>query len=269
MRRTHSFYFLALALAPLLFILHAPERQEFLRQISLTLVSPILQTSDAISHSIQRTGASVSEFWSLYRQHAELVSRIEGLEQKQIRADELGKENERLRNLLKFKEGIPGHTIAARVIGWDLVPWRKTLLIDKGTQQGIQKRMAVVSSQGLVGRVIEAGPWTSRVLTLLDPESRVSALFQESRDLGVVEGDGSSFLRVTHIDRESTVKVGDRLVSSGFGPIYPKGIQVGVVEMVGTEKDALELFAVAKPYVNFSKLEEVLCVTSSPQDTSV
>ena len=108
---------------------------------------------------------------------------------------------------------------------------------------------------------------SSRVITLLDPESRVSALFQDSRDLGVVEGDGSSFLRVTHIDRESAIKVGDPVISSGFGQVYPKGISVGVVEMVGMEKDGLELFAIAKPHVNFSKLEEILCVTTSPQDT--
>ena len=268
MRRARSFYFFALALAPLLFVLHAPERQEIFHQASLTLLRPILQASEAISHSFQQTGNAFSQFWSLYERHGELVKHAEELERKQVEAEELRKENERLRKLLQFKEGTAGRTIAARVIGWDLAPWRKTLLIDKGTREGVQKRMAVVSSQGLVGRVIEAGPWTSRVITLLDPESRVSALFQEGRDLGMVEGDGSTFLRATHVDRESVVKVGDRIVSSGFGQIYPKGIQVGVVEMVGTEKDGLELFAVAKPYVNFSKLEEVLCVTSSPQDTS-
>jgi rod shape-determining protein MreC len=127
--------------------------------------------------------------------------------------------------------------------------------------------MAVVSAEGLVGRVIEAGPISSRVILLLDPQSRASILFQDSRDDGMAEGDGSPWLRVTHIHRESQVKVGERVLSSGLGQIYPKGIPVGTVEMVGTEKSGLELFATVKPYVNFSKLEEVLCITLSPSDS--
>ena len=265
MRGNRSFYFLALALAPLLFVLHAPERQVVLHQASLTVLKPFLQVSHSLSQGIRETQISFTQFWSLYRTHGQLVQRVEELEQKQVEVEEYKKENERLRKLLDFKKGVPGKTVAARVVGWDIAPWRKTILIDKGTHHGIKNRMAVVNAEGLVGRVIETSPWTSRVVLLLDTESRVSVLFQESRDLAIVEGDGSSLLRVTHIDRQSTVKVGDRLISSGFGGVYPKGLSVGVVEMVGTEKDGLELFAIAKPDVNFSKLEEILCVTSSPQ----
>ena len=267
MRGNRSFYFLALALAPLLFVLHAPERGEVLHQASLTLLRPFLEISHFISEGIHETQDSLSQFWALYRAHGALVQRVEELEQKQVEMEELQKENERLRKLLDFKQTLPSKTIAARVIGWDLAPWRRTVLIDKGTHQGIHNRMAVVNAQGLVGRVIEAGAWSSRVILLLDTESRVSVLFQGSRDLAVAEGDGSSLLHVTHIDRQSTIKVGDSLISSGFGGVYPKGISVGTVEMVGTEKDGLELFSVARPYVNFSKLEEVLCVSSSPEDS--
>ena len=267
MRENRSFYFLALALAPLLFVLHAPERQLVLHQASLTVLTPFLQASHAISRGVRETQVALSQFWSLYRSHGQLVQRVEELEQKQVEMEELKKENERLRKLLDFKQGIPGKTIATRVIGWDPASWRRTVLMDKGTHQGIRNRVAVVNAEGLVGRVIETGPWTSRAILLLDTESRVSALFQESRDLAIAEGDGSSLLHVSHIDRQSSVKVGDRLISSGLGGVYPKGIPIGVVEMVGTEKDGLELFAVAKPYVNFSKLEEVLCVTSSPEDS--
>ena len=127
--------------------------------------------------------------------------------------------------------------------------------------------MAVVSAQGLVGRIVEVAPMSARAILLIDPESRVSALFQESRDLGVAEGDGSSWLRMTHIDRDSTVKLGDQVLSSGFGGVYPKGVLIGKVEMVGSEKESLELFATVRPFVNFSKLEEVLCIGLSPHDS--
>lgn len=262
-----SFYFLAFALAPLFVILQAPERQAFLHQMSLTCLKPLLITSHALSHTFQKTGANLVQFWSLYRNQTELTRRVTELEQRQVEMEELRKENDRLRRLLEFKKEIPTKTVAARVIGRDLAPWRRTILIDKGSQDGIKKRMAVVNAEGLVGRIIEVAPFSARAILLLDPESRVSALFQESRDLGVAEGDGSSWLRLTRIDRDSAVKVGDRVLSSGLGGVYPKGIPVGRVEMVAGEKESLELFATVRPFVNFSKLEEVLCIGLSQHDS--
>ncbi len=262
MRGNRSFYFLALALVPLFVVLHNPERQVALHQTSLVFLKPFLEVSHALSQGARDSYGSIAQFWYVYGSHGQLIQHAEELERKLVQMEEYQKENERLRKLLDFKKEIPGKTIPALVIGWDLAPWRKTILIDKGSVHGIHKRMAVVNSQGLVGRVIETSQTTSRVILLLDTESRVSALLQDSRDLGVAEGDGSPFLRMTHIDRQSAVKMGDRVLSSGFGGVYPKGVPVGTIEMVGTEKDGLELFAVTKPYVNFSKLEEVLVMAS-------
>ncbi len=262
MRGNRSFYFLALALVPLFVVLHNPERQVAVHQASLIVLKPFLQISHTLSQGVRDSYDSFAQFWSVYGTHGQLLQQNEELERKLVQMEEYQKENERLRKLLDFKKEIPGKTIPALVIGWDLAPWRKTILIDKGQVHGIHKKMAVVNSQGLVGRVIETSQSTSRVILLLDIESRVSALLQESRDLGVVEGDGSSFLRMTHIDRQSSVKMSDRVLSSGFGGVYPKGVPVGTIEMVGTERNGLELFAVAKPLVNFSKLEEVLVMVS-------
>lgn len=267
MRGKHSLYFLAFAVAPLLFVLQAPERQALLHQISLTCLRPFLVTGHALSRTFQETSDGIVQFWNLYRNQGELLKRVAELEQRQVGFEELSKENQRLRQLLEFKKEIPSKTVAARVIGRDLVPWRKTVLIDKGSVHGIKKRMAVVNAQGLVGRIVEVAPFSARAILLLDPESRVSALFQESRDLGIAEGDGSSLLRLTHIERDSTVKVGDRVLSSGLGGVYPKGVPIGQVEMVASEKESLELFATVRPFVNFSKLEEILCIASSPHDS--
>lgn len=262
-----SLYLLVFTLAPLLFTLQAPERAEIIRQISLTCLKPILVVSQGVSHAFTETGRKMVEFWNVYKVHDDLVGRIDQLEGELVEKEELKKENQRLRELLQFKKEVPGKTLPARVIGRDLVLWRRTIVIDKGSTSGVKRRMAVVNAKGLVGRVIEVAPFSARVILLLDPESRVSGILQESRDLGVVEGDGSSLLRVTHLDRESSVKVGDRILSSGLGEVYPKGIPIGQVEMVGTEKEGLELYATVRPFVNFSKLEEVLCVISSHHDS--
>lgn len=267
MKRGNPFYFLAFALAPLLFVLQSSERSEFIHQLSLTILKPVWVTSQGVSQFFSETGNNWSRFLNTFRNQGVLEAQIQELQGKLAGLDEFRKENERLRKLLNFKKELPLKTIPARVMARDLVPWRKTILIDRGSNQGIRKRMALVNAEGLVGRVVEVAPWSARAILLLDPEARVSVLFQESRDAALAEGDGSSWLRVTHIDREASVKVGDRVVSSGLGGVYPKGIPVGRVEMVGTEKDGLELFALVRPSVNFSKLEELLCVLSSPTDS--
>ncbi len=263
MTRKSSVYFLAFAFVPLLLTLQAPERIEFLHQISLTLVKPFLLAGRTLSSSIQKTGEAAVRLQNLYQNQIGLEGRLEELERQMIEKTELERENERLRKLLEFKREIPRKAIPAQVIGRDLVPWRRTILIDKGFRDGIEKRMAVVNAEGLVGRVVEAGPASARAILLVDSESRVGVLFQESRDLGVAEGDGSSWLRVTRIDREASIQVGDLLLSSGLGGIYPKGIPVGRVELVGHEKESRELFASVRPFVDFSKLEEVLCLALS------
>jgi rod shape-determining protein MreC len=263
LREKRPFVFLVLAVLPLVLVLQARERSDFIHQISLTCVKPFLVASHAVSDALLRTKENLSQFWNLYREHAELQTRVETLERELVNTEELEKENERLRKLLDFKKEVPGKTVPARVIGRDLAPWRRTLVIDKGSTDGVKNRMAVVNAEGLVGRVVEVAPFSARVVLLLDPESRVSTIFQESRDLGVAEGDGTTWLRVIHLDREATVKIRDRVLTSGLGGIYPKGIPIGIVETVGNEKNGLELFAAVRPFVNFSKLEEVLCVTSS------
>lgn len=267
MTRKSSFLFLAVAVAPLLLTLQAPERAEFLHQVSLTFTRPLALAGHTISNSIQEAGTAVARFRGLYQRQVFLEEEVSRLRYELIQQTELQKENERLHALLAFKKEIPRRTIPARVVGRDLALWRRTILIDKGARDGIQNQMAVVNAEGLVGRIVEVGRTSSRAILLLDPESRVSVVFQESRDLGVAEGDGSSWLKVTRISREAAVKVGDFAVSSGLGEVYPKGIPVGRVEIVGNEKEGPELFASVRPQVDFSKLEEVLCIVSLPAAT--
>ena len=89
---------------------------------------------------------------------------------------------------------------------------------------------------------------------------------ERTRDVGLIEGLGSSNLKMTYLDRNSDTQVGDVILSSGLGGIYPKGIPIGKVELVGGDKDHASLFAMVKPFVSFSKLEEVLCVLPQTKD---
>jgi len=148
----------------------------------------------------------------------------------------------------------------AQVIFRDISLWNQSIILNQGKSQGILKDMPVVSDQGLVGRIISVSSSTAQVLLLTDFHSRVGVQSQESRDVGVLFGEIKKKLRIRYLDLNSTIKTGDTIITSGMGGIYPKGIPVGKVTMVGADDDGMHLYALVQPFVKFSKIEEVLCL---------
>ena len=172
----------------------------------------------------------------------------------------------RLQKLLPYLDKYPKSVAISKIIFRGLSFWEKNVVIDKGAKQGVQKDMSIVTSQGLVGRVISVSGSTANIILLTDYSSKVSVVGQESRDIGLLCGEGKKMLRITYLDLASTLKVGDTVVTSGMGGIYPKGIPVGKVESVGKDKDGLHLYAMVSPFVDFSKLEEVLCLARTRKE---
>jgi len=232
--------------------------------ISQTILKPVLSTGSTLSHSIGDLMDYFSLFWKTFEEQQKNQRKIAELETKLELYEETRRENDRLRKILKFSETLERKVIAARVIGWDLSPWRKSLIIDKGEKHGIVKNMAVIVPEGLVGRVLEAGLTTSRVLVLIDPDSRTSALAAETRSHGLVTGDGSKNLTLRYLDLDSDVQVGETVLSSGVTGLLPKGVRIGKIISLGKDKEGLHLAAEVSPFVAFSRIEEVLCIASSP-----
>ena len=125
--------------------------------------------------------------------------------------------------------------------------------------------MAVIAPEGLVGRILEADHATSSVILLVDPDCRVSALTATSRAQGVITGIGTEKLQMKYLALDAEIAVGEDVTTSGIGSIFPKGIQIGKIESIERDSDGLHLLALVNPAVPFSKLEEVLCLVSSPQ----
>lgn len=173
-------------------------------------------------------------------------------------------ENARLRELLNFRNRESGSYLAAKVIARDPDRITNTILIDVGANSGIKERMTVLTADGLVGRVLESHKRSSVVQLLLDRNCRVSALVQrEERTQGIVTcEDGIFYLK--HVSLRSTVEVGDPVVSSGMGGIFPKGLLVGEVIRVGDEKMGLFREVELAPSVNFLNLEEVFVLKGTP-----
>ena len=237
----------------------------FVHQIRLLTISatrPILESQDQITSFVKSQIRNLSELPSLARKNHALQEELTQLKGQSVLTTELKQENERLKALLGLKEKSVFRSVSARIIGRDLSHWSFFVVLNKGTQDGVKEEDALLHSDGLVGKVVLAGARSSRAILLTDRESRVSALNQRTRDVGLIEGTGSLLLKMTYLDRDADIQIGDIIVSSGHGGIYPKGVPIGRVQLVGEDENLLSRYAVVKPFVSFAKLEEVLCVSS-------
>ena len=193
---------------------------------------------------------------------------IATLEQKLANQDEVVAENIRYRQLLNYKESHPEFTMTvAGVITKGYGTWTNTFTIDRGEVDGIEPNMAVVVPSGVVGFITDVYPHSARVQTFLDPRSAIGVIIQrpESRLAGVVKGDGNRPNEpiMVNIARDGDVLVGDKLITSGYGGIYPKGLLVGNVTNIENDREGFVKNATIKPTVDFHRLEEVFIITSS------
>ena len=168
--------------------------------------------------------------------------------------------NQRLQQLLQFRNMSDQPVIAAQVIGRDPTGWFQSVIIDKGKNSGIKLNMPVVNAEGVVGKLVSVSNNYSKVLLIIDQNSSVDCIIQRSRDDGILKGLSSGVCKLDYVLKSSDVHVGDVVVTSGLGGIFPKGIPVG--EVTDVEDHPGELFKDVRirPAVDFSKLEELLII---------
>lgn len=228
----------------------------FLREPSLGILEPPLQ----LFTLIQR------EFQGLIFYHRNLIlneklkREVDYLHNKLSQQQEVVLENSRLKDLLSFKGDSTYKLIAAKVIARSADSWTSNIIIDKGRISGIKRSMVVVNFLGLVGKIIEAQESTAKVLLISDPSLSVSAIVQRSRQEGLVCGTLGSHLIMKYLPEEADIQIGDAVITSGFNDVYPKGVIIGTVISIGNEFSGLSRFAIIKPAVNLSNIEEVLII---------
>jgi rod shape-determining protein MreC len=160
-----------------------------------------------------------------------------------------------------------GKTVVARVIGKDPSQGGQNMTIDKGVKSGIGRDTTIITSDGVVGRVISSSDYFSVVQLIIDSQSAVGFIVRSSRRLGILKGTGSSELEMEYIDDDNDIHQGDELITSGQDQIYPKGIPLGVVVSVGPRQGNFKVVRI-RPSVNFGRLEEVLCMTDHLPEVS-
>ena len=232
----------------------------------ITLLAPFQRAAAWAGAQVQGVVANVQDILTVHQQNQLLRSEVEQLRVQNVQANEYAAENIRLRELLGYTQSARQFDLVmARVIGREPTTWTRMIVIDRGTQHGVQKNMAVITARGLVGTVTDVGPISSKVQLILDPRSAAGALVQRSRVAGVVKGtpDDAMHPRMVNVPKSQDMAVGDIIVTSGFGGIYPKGIMVGTVSAVKNDSGGLLHYAVIEPATDFQRLEDVAVIVAS------
>ncbi len=174
--------------------------------------------------------------------------------------EELRLENERLRAMVDFSEKFTRKTIPARVIGSDPSALFKTIIINRGSDHGVQEGMAVISLQGVVGKIFQVDSKRSRVLLITDINSRLDAVVQRSRARVIVTGSVGGDLFLKYLPRRQNLNANDVLVSSGMDGVFPSGVEIGKVGAIIKNPDLVLEEAAVISSVDFETLEEVLVI---------
>ena len=222
---------------------------------------PFQKTSSSVGETAGNFARGVTRYSQIQEENQRLRAENAQLVEENNKLREGSLATERLRRLLGFRETARGEMIPAQVIGKDPSGWFKSIVIDKGNRDDIAVDMVVASYGVLVGRVAKTTHSVSKILLVTDLNSRVGALIQRSRINGIAQGQGRDYLKLRYLPRDADVVVGDLVVSSGLGGIFPKGLIIGKV--IETKKEnAYGLFKEARiaPTVDFSKMEEIFVI---------
>lgn len=224
--------------------------------------SPFQYGFKAIDDGVSGFFSYFTEKEALQQENDALKKEVSQLHSQLAQMDEISMENIRLKELLSYKTEMAGqyNLQLAEIIAENNNNLQHTITLNKGSNDGIATGMTVLNHSGLIGRITAVLPESSEVMLLPDRESAVGARVWSTREvIGVVEGDGtdSSNLQMIHLPHDADLYVGDDIVTSGLDGVFPGGIHIGEVTAIEYSANGLTKTAYIKPYVNFSRLEEV------------
>ena len=233
------------------------EERGFLLGLVMELAAPV-QKALSLPAWVTRTG------WGRYialldvrSENERLLARVAELEEENLQYREALVETGRLQRIAEMRTDFEAPMRPAQVVGQDVSPWFRSVLVDRGSSDGVRSGMPVLTESGVVGLVTATAPHAGRAMLLLDGQSAVDVLVQRSRARGIVRGDGTDGLHFEFFVRGDDVQVGDVVITSGFGGVYPKGLRVGEVIEVEPPGERLLQRARLRPAVDFGRLEQI------------
>ncbi|MEI0486318.1 rod shape-determining protein MreC [Brachyspira intermedia] len=265
-----TLYILLNLVAGMLMVLNRSNFVFNLQSIYALGVYPIQSATKSVSRAFVYLYTSITDIFTLQSQVQVLRDRIAELSGAALEYEQLSAENERLRALLNEAPTDEYPLEYAEIVSKDPQNFYTTIVINKGSAHGIVVGMPVISYQngykGLVGKVVEVRRYNSRILSLVDQRSQISVMLESSRTTGIMVGQSpkSTQTHLQYIDLQMDVEEGERVVTSGMGGVFPKGILVGTIFKVEKKNYGLFHDLYVEPAVNFSTLENVYVIKKIP-----
>ncbi|MDD2587863.1 MAG: rod shape-determining protein MreC [Atopobiaceae bacterium] len=236
------------------------------RGVFQTITMPVRYLGSAVASPFAGLGNVFTNLTANQESLSELEAENEQLKSQVAELTESDQTATRLEDLLQLKSTYSLQSTAARIVSGSGDSWSTSVTIDKGTTSGFAVGMPVTDSMGVIGQITECGPSTSVVRLISDESSGVSAMVQSSRAQGQLTGSADGTLHLTLIKCDQQVVVGDTVVTSGLGGVYPKGLPIGTVTSVEKSDGALYYDITVSQLASTENLEEVLVITSLSED---
>jgi rod shape-determining protein MreC len=223
----------------------------------------VMDVAVPVQKAMAAPADAARDLWSRYlalvglrSENDRLRQRVSTLEEENLQYREALVSSGRLQRIAEMRSDFEVAMLPSEVVGGDTSAWFRSALLDRGQGHGVRSGMPVVTDRGLVGLVTATSPRASQAMLLTDRQSAVDGLVQRSRAQGIVRGLRGDRLEFEFAVRGSDVRMGDVVITSGLGGVYPKGVRIGVVEEVGEAGDLLQT-ATLRPAVDFGRLEGV------------
>lgn len=232
-----------------------------------TILSPFRTATDAIVRQAERYYNYIFQYESLEAENQALKSRLMQMEDEIRTADELQRENERLRQLLNLMDEHEDYElVSAYVVARDSSNWKSTFTIGKGTRSGIEVGLVAVTEYGqVVGIVTDVGPNWATVTTVLDSSTEISATVASSGYNGIVEGAYATgeegLLRMSYLPTDSVLRNNDQVLTTG-STVYPRRLIIGYITDADIDETGVAKYAILRPAADIEDIEQVFIITA-------
>ena len=229
---------------------------------------PVQKLSDAVGRALDGYADYITEFEKLKKENEELKERINGMLDEVQSAKAVKEENDELRRMLEVKkEHLDYKFEPADIVGREDGNYMTVFTLDAGKGRGIDKDMPMISANsGLIGRITDAGATWAKASSIIDMGSSVGAYVERSKASGIVVGEYELGLdglcKMAYLQSDADIEAGDRILTSGVGSVYPRGLIIGTVAEVKYDEGLRTKYAVIKPYAELSGLTSVMVITS-------
>lgn len=231
--------------------------------VFLALTAPALRGLQALGGSLKHLWEGYIHLVEVKRENQELKRRLAEMAHKEVRYQEAMLLARRLEALLDLKKQLALPVTGARVVAYDPSPWSRSVIIDIGAKEGVSVGLPVLGGGGIVGRIVEVYPQYAKVMLIVDRNSGADAIVQRTRVRGILQGKGGNRCTLEYVPVNADVEVGDLVLASGLGGIFPPGQVFGRVTQVERKTGGPFLDIVVTPGENLSSLEEVLVVKTA------